>query len=85
VRSLEGDAVTADFETLFEQMIAQQRGKVLALARTINPRLTEDDILSPQDFPELIEDSRFNYEDGLLAGLISAQIALRARTRERLG
>jgi hypothetical protein len=77
--------VTADFESLFEQMIAQQRGKVLAVARTINPRLTEDDILSPQDFPELIEDSRFNYEDGLLAGLISAQIALRARTRERLG
>jgi len=85
VRPLEGDAVTADFESLFEQMIAQQRGKVLAVARTINPRLTEDDILSPQDFPELIEDSRFNYEDGLLAGLISAQIALRARTRERLG
>lgn len=77
--------MTADFESLFEQMIAQQRGKVLAVARTINPRLTEDDILSPQDFPELIEDSRFNYEDGLLAGLISAQIALRALTRERLG
>ncbi|HZI93409.1 MAG TPA: hypothetical protein VFE84_04140 [Patescibacteria group bacterium] len=85
MRPLEGDAVTADFESLFEQMIAQQRGKVLAVARTINPRLTEDDILSPQDFPELIEDSRFNYEDGLLAGLISAQIALRALTRERLG
>src|SRR5262249_29546149 len=46
------------FEILFEQMIAQQRAKVLAVARTIDPRLTEDDILSPQDFPELIEDPR---------------------------
>ena len=77
--------MSEDFETLFEQMISQQRGKVLAVARSINARLTEDDILSPQDFPELIEDARFNYEDGLLAGLISAQMALRAQTRRRSG
>jgi len=83
MRPLEVDDMSEDFETLFEEMIAQQRGKVLAVARSINPRLTEDDILSPQDFPELIEDSRFNYEDGLLAGLISAQMALRAQTRQR--
>ena len=54
--------MTDEFETLFDQMIAQQRAKVLAVARTINPCLTEDDILSPQDFPELIDDPRFNYE-----------------------
>jgi len=72
-------------ETLLEQMIVQQRGKVLAIARSPNARLTEDDILSPQDFPELAESARFNYEDGLLAGLLSAQIAIRARRREKGG
>ena len=74
-----------EMETLLEQMIVQQRGKVLAIARSLNARLTEDDILSPQDFPELAESARFNYEDGLLAGLLSAQIAIRARRREKGG
>ena len=71
-----------EMETLLEQMIAQQRAKVLAVARSLNARLTEGDILSPHDFPELAESPRFNYEDGLLAGLLSAQIAMRARLRE---
>jgi hypothetical protein len=71
-----------EIETLFEQMIAHQRGRVLALARALNPRLTEDDILSPDDFPELCGDPRFTYEDGLLAGLLSAQMALRAHLRD---
>jgi len=70
-------------EALFDQMIDQQRRKVLGIARSINPRLTEDDIMSPHDFPELADDPRFNYEDGLLAGLLSAQIAVRAEVRRR--
>jgi len=72
-------------EALFEQMIAQQRRKVLAVARSINPRMTDDDVLSPHDFPELADDPRFNYEDGLLAGLLSAQIAVRAEVRRTGG
>ncbi len=68
-------------ESLFEQMITQQRVKVLAVARSIAPRTTADDVLSPQDFPELAEDPRFNYEEGLLAGLLSAQMAVRAEIR----
>ena len=58
--------------------IAQQQAKLLALARRINPRLTADDVLSPADFPELTRDPLFNYEDGILAGLLSAQALLRA-------
>ncbi len=70
-----------DLDALFEEMVSQQRRKVLDIAGSLNPRLTEDDILSPQDFPELADDSRFNYEDGLLAGLLSARIAVRARLK----
>jgi hypothetical protein len=72
-----------DIEALFEQLIAHQRGRVLALARAINPKLTDDDILSPDDFPELSGDPRFTYEDGMLAGLLSAQMAVRAHRRDR--
>jgi hypothetical protein len=74
-----------EMETLLEQMIQHQRARVLALARAINPRLTGDDILSPDDFPELAADPRFTYEDGLLAGLLSAQMALRAWSRDQAG
>jgi len=70
-------------DALLDEMIAQQRAKVLAIARAIDTRLTEDDILSPQDIPELRDDPRFNYEDGLLAGLLSAQMAMRAEDRRR--
>ena len=75
--------MTQDLEALFEEMISQQRAKVMGIARSLNPRLTADDVLSPLDFPELAGDGRFNYEDGLLAGLISAQIAVRAHFRRR--
>ncbi len=64
-----------------EKMITQQRAKVLRIARELRPGLTPEDILNPQDYPQLVGDHVFNYEDGLLAGLISAQIALRAEHR----
>ena len=72
-----------ELEILFEQMIEHQRGRVLALARALNPRLTEDDVLSPDDFPELSGDPRFTYEDGMLAGLLSARMAVRAQRRDK--
>lgn len=75
------DEPPAWLDALFEEMIAQQRARVLSIARAIDPRLTSDDVLSPDDFPHLAADPRFAWEDGLLAGLISAQIAVRARGR----
>ena len=75
--------VLDELEALFEEMVSQQRRKVLAIAGSLNPRLTGDDVLSPQDFPELADDSRFNYEDGLLAGLLSARIAVLAHIKEK--
>jgi hypothetical protein len=68
-------------DLLLEQMISQQREKVYQVAQEINPRLTWDDILDPPGFPELASNPRFNYEDGILAGLISVQMALRANIR----
>lgn len=74
-----------ELEALFEEMIRHQRAKVLAVARTLNPHFTSDDVLSPDDFPELRSDPRFAWEDGLLAGLLSAQMAVRASYRDRSG
>lgn len=60
------------------ELITQQQAKVAACAARIDPRLTTDDLLQPHDFPALARDPAFNYEDGLLVGLRSAEAALRA-------
>lgn len=71
----------AMLEELFAELIEQQRRKVLERAQRLNPRATADDVLSPIDMPELAADARWNYEDGLLAGYLSAQAAVRARLK----
>jgi len=61
---------------LLEEMIKQQEIKVLKIAREISPDATPEDIRNPQDFPELINDINFNYEDGILTGYLSVKTAV---------
>lgn len=68
-------------ERVLREMIEQQRAKVLAVARALQPETSAGDLLSPQDFPALARSPEFNYEDGILAGLLSALAALRAERR----
>jgi hypothetical protein len=70
-----------DLELLFEELIVHQKKRVLDAARRLNPKLTEDDVTQPQDFPELSGNPEWNYEDGILAGYLAAQMAVRARLR----
>ena len=67
----------ADMETLLERLIGQQRDKVMTVALDILPHLQPEEIQDPQDYPEVAADTMFNYEDGLLAGLLSVRAALR--------
>ena len=67
-------------EDLLQRMVEHQELKVLSLARRLRPGLTAEDVRNAHDFREL-DDSDFHYEDGLLAGLLAAQTALRARFR----
>jgi hypothetical protein len=75
----------AAVDKLMLEMIEQQEHKVLDLGRKIHPGLTSEDIRNPQDFPDLLQNSGWNYEDGILAGLKSAHMALRARILESIG
>ena len=74
---MEADMATL-LETLFDRMITHQREKVIEIARQLVPHLTPDDVLNPHDFPQLDADAQYNYEDGILTGYISAQMAVRA-------
>ena len=67
-----------EIEQCLEQMIRLQREKVFMIAIKLNSSITRDDLFNPQDFVELERSGLFNFEDGILAGLMSAQMALRA-------
>ena len=69
----------AEIDAVLAELIVYQRKRVLDDARRLNPRLTDDDVLNPQDYPELAGNAEWNYEEGVLAGYRSAQAALRAR------
>ena len=70
------------FDWLTLELIGQQERKVLELARRIHPGLTAEDIRNPHDFPDLIAVPEWNFEDGILAGIRSAHMALRAKLLE---
>ena len=70
---------TFSITQLIQEMVEQQRNKVLKVAREIVPDATPEDIRNPHDFPELSTDVPFNYEDGILTGYLSLQTALRGR------
>ena len=68
-------------EQLNQELIQHQQSKVLKVAREIVPDLTPEDIRNPQDFPELVADTMFNYEDGILTGYLTFQTAYQKQIR----
>ncbi len=68
-------------EEMIQELIEHQKSKVHKVAREIIPEATPEDIRNPQDFPELLADTLFNYEDGILTGYLTLQTALRKQIR----
>lgn len=66
----------------FSELIILQKKKVLKCAQSIIPHLTEDDLLQPNDFRELELNPHFRYEEGILEGLKTAEMAFLARSQE---
>jgi hypothetical protein len=71
-------ALREQFDRLFDEMVTFQRKKLLNIAREHYPSIGGDDLLNPHDFTKLEADNRFQFEDGMLAGYIAAQMAVRA-------
>lgn len=69
---------------IFEEMIEQQKKKVYEMAEALHPGLTEEDLLQPNDFPVLENHPCFRYEEGVLAGLQAAYMALRAQLVQQI-
>lgn len=67
-----------DIDKTIEEIAAQQEAVLLSCARRIIPHLTGEDLLQPNDFPELEEHPHFRFEEGILLGIRTVQMALRA-------
>ncbi len=70
-------------EKLFDELVEGQRKKLLIFAQKLIPYATSDDLLQPNDFPELEHHPLFRYEEGILEGLLTARMAYLARKREK--
>jgi hypothetical protein len=69
-------------KNLFDELVESQRKKILACAREILPNVTADDVMQPNDFPQLEMNSYFRYEEGVLEGLLTARMAYLAKEQE---
>lgn len=72
------EKIWSEVEALSEEIAASQQKVLLQCGRRLVPHLTDEDLLQPNDFPELENHSHFRYEEGVLAGIHTLQMALRA-------
>ena len=83
----EVDRLVGEWEDVARQLneaIHAQERKLLEFARNLHPGLTPEDVRNPHDFEEVARSPEFSYEDGILAGLLSARsLLLRELARVR--
>lgn len=60
-----------------------QYHKLYKMGCQIRPNLTPEDLLQPNDYPDLENNPLFRYEEGVLEGIKTVEMALRAFYRER--
>lgn len=63
---------------LFDELIESQEQRLLKFASLIIPNITSDDLLQPNDYPELESHPYFRYEEGVLKGIHAAKMAVLA-------
>ena len=61
---------------LIEEAILQQKQRLLECGSAFIPNLTSDDLLQPNDYPDLEQNPHYRYEEGVLAGMQMAQTIL---------
>ncbi len=69
-------------EKVMSEMVVYQKDKLLFFAKKIVPHIAPEDLLQPQDFPELDFHPEFRHEEGYLEGLERALAAVRRIRKE---
>lgn len=71
-------------ENLLNELVEFHQAQLLKTGRRIIPRLTPEDTLQPNDYPELEFNPHFRYEEGILAGIQTVQMAFQALKNSRM-
>jgi len=71
-----------EINSLLMELVRYHQEQLLKSGRRLIPNLTSDDILQPNDFPELEFNPDFRYEEGMLGGIQTAQMALQALKKQ---
>jgi len=75
--------VKADILKILDEIVETQREKVVACGREFIPHLTSEDVLQPNDYPDLETNPHFRYEEGILEGMQTVRAALLALFEEQ--
>lgn len=65
-----------DVEQLLKELVESHQNQLLKCGRRLVPHLTADDLLQPNDYRELENHPHFRYEEGVLAGIQTVQMAI---------
>lgn len=71
-----------DVEQLLQELVDQQKERLLQCGRSFVPQVTHEDIMQPNDFNELELEPSFRYEEGILDGMRVVQAAMQALLKE---
>ncbi len=63
-------------DELLQELVQFHQDKLLQCGQRLIPHLTHEDLLQPNDYPELEFHPYFRYEEGTLAGIQTVQMAL---------
>ncbi|MDR3625009.1 MAG: hypothetical protein P4L16_07725 [Chlamydiales bacterium] len=74
------DLIKESFMEVADDVIKQQKIKLLKEAERFIPNITEEDLLQPNDYPELEYNPQFRHEEGILEGMLTLRMALIAYT-----
>lgn len=75
---MKNEKIWLAIENLLEEIKILQEKVLIENARRIIPNLTSDDLLQPNDYPELENNSNFRYEEGFFTGILTVQTAIRS-------
>ncbi len=67
---------------LLQEIERVQYEKLYKMGQEYVPNLTEEDLLQPNDYPDLEYNPYFRYEEGILEGIRSVQTAVRLFLKE---
>lgn len=71
-------------DSLLEELVAFHHKKMVVCGQRIIPHLTAEDLLQPNDFNELEFHPHFRYEEGILSGVQTVQMALWAMKKQNV-